>query len=102
MVKEIEAFTARKDEAKAATLARLQKEQGDKYDGFLTTFNQGLAKYASPSLRAKLEQSGLGNDYDIVMHFAGLGNLLKEDMATQRGGVPAGETRVADKLFDGK
>jgi len=99
MVKEIAAFTARKDEIKAATLSQLKKEQGQNYDGFLTTFNQGLAKYASPELRAKLEKSGLGNDYDIVMHFAKLGSLVKEDTAVQRGGAPTGRLSDAQVLF---
>jgi hypothetical protein len=99
MAQEIAAFTAKKDEIKAATMAQLQKEQGQNYDGFLTAFRQGLAMYATPALMEKLEKSGFGNDYDVIQLFANIGSLVKEDTAAQRGGAPAGHISDAKVLF---
>jgi hypothetical protein len=101
MVKEIAAFTARKDEARASLTARLQKEHGDGYKDFLSTYDRGMAAYGSKELQDVLEKTGAGNSYEIIQLFAKLGSLTKEDTAAQRGGAPAGRKTDAEVMYGG-
>ncbi len=95
----IEARSARMEEDKTALRARLEKEHGPQYGAFISTMQQGIARYGSKELIAALKKTGLEYNYEVVQHFHRLGQLVKPDNAAQRGGQPAGRKSTADVFF---
>jgi hypothetical protein len=85
----IEARSARMEEDKTALRARLEKEHGKDYGAFVSTMQQGIAKYGSKELIVALKKSGLEYNLEVVNHFHRLGQLVKPDSALQRGGSTA-------------
>lgn len=92
----IEARSARMEEDKTALRARLEKEYGKEYGAFVSTMQQGIAKYGSPELIAALRDMGLEYNYEVLKHFHKLGSLVKPDTALQRGGSAAERRSDAD------
>lgn len=95
----IEARSARMEEDKTALRARLEKEHGKDYGAFVSTMQQGIAKYGSKELVAELKKNGLEYNYEVVSLFHRLGQLVKPDSAAQRGGSPAVRKSNAEVLF---
>lgn len=66
-------------EARDTGEATLKREQGQAYDGFVSTAKAAAAKYLEPQVIAKLEQAGLANDPDILRMFNRVGKDMMGD-----------------------
>ncbi|MDR0250194.1 MAG: protease [Burkholderiales bacterium] len=72
---------------------------GDKLGENLAIAKKGLDAYATPELRAMLNQSGLGDHPEVIRLFWKLGQTVKEDTFIGGTSVPAKETTMEERMF---
>ena len=81
---------------RAQSEAALREEFGDKYDAKLDISRSVIKKFGSEGLIAKLEESGMSNDPDMVRLLSKVGESIMDDSAAGNGdGLPIGERTTA-------
>lgn len=64
--------------AAAQTQEALKAEWGPQYEGNMAAMRRGFQKYATPSITAKFNKTGLGNDPEVIKFFAKIGQEMAE------------------------
>jgi hypothetical protein len=59
--------------------ATLRKEWGQEFDANLAVAQRGMARVASPAMKALLDETGLGNHPEFVKAFLAVGKMVSED-----------------------
>lgn len=72
---------------------------GSKLPATLASANKVLAKFASPELKTLLDQSGLGNNPELIRVFARIGAVLSEDTLDTGNGNAQPVRDAANKLY---
>jgi len=76
---QMEENEAKRKAEKEAVISTLKKEWGDDFEPNQQILKRGFANYATPSLIKKINDTGLGNDVDLVKLFYELGKTVMED-----------------------
>lgn len=72
---------------KAEALAALKREHGAAFDGFMQTAKAALKQFGDEHFNAYLDQTGMGNDPQLIRVFGNVGKALMGD--TQLKGAPS-------------
>lgn len=75
---------------------------GSNFDESIKTAKLGLTKFASPELIEFLNESGIGNNLEMVKLFNKLGKLTKEDVPGKQGSPSVSRGDIVDRLYPSK
>lgn len=89
------AWNEGRSKAKADAQMALQREHGDKYDGFVNSAKAAMTKYADDDFRKMLDETGLGNDPRMIRVFGKIGQTMMGDTRVT-GQPPAPEPKPQD------
>lgn len=82
-----------------ADAARADKEiGGDKFNENLGFAKKAMDQFATPEMRAILNQSGLGNHPEMIRCFHRVGKAMAEDKFVS-GAAPGADKDIADRLY---
>jgi hypothetical protein len=88
------AWHQHQQQAKAETLAKLQREHGAQFDNAMVSARTVMQQYGDPEFRQYLDESGLGNDPRLIRIFARIGKDVTGE--TKLKGAPAETAQPAD------
>lgn len=88
------AWHQHQQQAKAETLAKLQREHGPQFDQAMTSARTVMQQYGDPEFRQYLDESGLGNDPRLIRIFAKIGKDVAGESKLK--GAPVDTTGPAD------
>jgi hypothetical protein len=93
-----EQLAARATAQKAALLADAEIG-GDKLPEAMETAKRGMVKIASPTLRKWLDETGLGDDVEVVKMFRKVGNMFKDDKLVVAGAAQTSKPKTLEEMF---
>jgi hypothetical protein len=92
--RDVTAATEKQTNARAASEQTLKSEWGDKYDASVGIAKSVIQKFGGEDVMKYLDESGLGNNPELVKMMHKIGRSLLED--TTRGGTAGGDLHLSD------